>query len=112
MEIEIPQKIEEIIIKAASVHFGLEVKEYTENRSKDHYSSYQRFIAIYLLRENTLLSFEAIGKFFGRKDCTTRNGYNQISGLEAIKDRRTITDIREITSIIDSFTEQKKKNYS
>jgi len=112
MQIETPKTLEEIVIKSACIHFGLEVKEYTENSSKDQNSSYQRFIGIYLLRSYTLLSFEKIAKLFSRKDSAAKNAYNQISGLEAIKDRRTIADLREIKSIMDRFTAEKKKQFA
>ena len=112
MQIEEPKTQEEIVIKAASIYFGLDVKEYTESRSIDQNTAYQRFIGIYLLRQHTLFSYDKIGKMFCRKGCAVKNAFNQISGLEAVKDRRTIADLKEIKIIIDRFTNQKKKQYA
>lgn len=109
MTILTPKKPEEIIIKAASVYFGLEVEEYTEGKLTDHNASYQRYIGVFLLRTHTMLSFDAIAKMFSRTSFTIKQGYYQILDSENIKDIRIITDLQEIKSIMDMFTEQKKK---
>jgi len=53
------------------VEFNLDFDEIKTNTSRDKVVAMPRQIAMYFIRENTTLSFEAIGSFFGGKDHAT-----------------------------------------
>jgi chromosomal replication initiation ATPase DnaA len=112
MHFEQAKTIDQIIIKSCALHFGRTIKEFTEPTSKDFSLAYERFVCVFLLREKTHLAYPRIAEFFNRKESAAKHGYRTISGLEAIKDRRTIADIKEINVIIDNFTNVKKQQYA
>lgn len=111
-----PQTLEEIILKATCLHFGLNlgdfVKAFKEVKRKDQNFCYPRFICIYLLREKTLLSYFKLSEKISRSESSIKNGYNNIRGLVDIKDRRVIADLKDITDIIDNFIAEKKQTYA
>ncbi len=112
MNLENPKTPEEIIIKATCLYFGLNPDSFVKDPSTDQDSSYKRFLCVYLLREKTLLSYDRIAGLICRKASSVKNAYKTISGLEAIKDRRTLADLTEIKLIIDNFTSEKKQAYA
>jgi hypothetical protein len=108
MTIETPITKEEIIIKATCIHYGLDVKHFTESRATDFNSAYQRSVCIHLIKENTFCSYKSAGSLLNISEYAAKSGAYKIVDLLTIE-KRTINDIKEIKIIIDSFTELKKK---
>ena len=111
MKFETPKTQEEIIVKATSLHFGLDVEHLTQGKETNKNAVYQRMVCIYLIKENTLISHKNAGVIFGMPESTAKNGYYRVRDLLTV-DRRTMNDIAEIKLIIDRFTAQKKKLYA
>ncbi|MBO9674425.1 MAG: hypothetical protein J7577_13340 [Sphingobacteriaceae bacterium] len=112
MNFDKPKTLEEVIIKAAAVHFGMTVQEFTENPRCGHNFTYQRYVCFHLLKQETLLSNAEISKMFERKESVVKHGNSSINGLKSVKDKRTIADISDIYLLINKFTSIKKFNDS
>lgn len=101
------QEIQNIIVLATANHFALEIDFFKANKNRSVNSSYQRQVCFYLIRRRTFLSNEAIGGIFGLKEAAVRHGLRRISDDLDIKDKRTITNIRDIENIINNFNQKK-----
>lgn len=101
------QQLQEIILDAASFHFGIELSFLKENKKQDRNSTFRRYICFYVMKKQTLLSNDEIAAIFGLKESAIRNGINRIEAWKDIKDKRTMTDIKQIEIIIDNFNEKK-----
>lgn len=110
MNFETPKNKTEIIIKAAAVHFGYTVQEFTENPKSSHDLTYERFVCYYILKKETGLAYPAISSIFNKKTSGVRHGKESIEGLKDMKDRRTIADLDDIYLLINKFTSIKKFN--
>jgi hypothetical protein len=75
----------DVIIQTVAETFGLTKADFTEVRAqpsyrRDHHSSYQRFLAMYALRELCDMNDKRIANVLGFKDRTTvSNGCRQVS---------------------------------
>lgn len=111
MNFENPKTQEEIIIKAASLHFGLDVDDFISRKENNHHKIYQRQLCMYIIKQQTIISFKKTASFFGLTETTAKSGVYKIKDLIVV-DRRTKDDLKEIQIIIDKFTNQKKNQYA
>ena len=96
-------KPEDVIIQATCNFFGLEVNEFKTNRSTDTVSAYRRHTCYYLLRKNTMLSYDKIGELFNTGKSTIQFGFEKIDGFMSIKDRRIVGEVEHIQQLINNF---------
>lgn len=99
--------MEKAIIKAVSFHFGMDENELITGKSASQSEVYKRILAIYLIREKTVLSFDLIAEIFGKARSTIRPGYYNVCDKVDIKDRRTIADLNAIEQLINRFMAEK-----
>lgn len=111
MNFENPKTQEAIIIKATSLHFGLEVDDFLSRKENDHHKIYQRQLCMYIIKLHTIISYKKTGSFFGLTETGAKSGVYRIKDLIVV-DRRTKDDLKEIQIIIDKFTNQKKNEYA
>jgi chromosomal replication initiation ATPase DnaA len=104
------QPLEQLIIAATSFHYGIEPDFLKMRKNTDRNSTFQRFICFYMIKQKTSLSNLAIGCIFDLKEPSIWHGLKRIESFKDIKDKRTITDIRNIELIIDNFSRRKIDN--
>jgi chromosomal replication initiation ATPase DnaA len=102
--------VEQVVINATCEHFGLDVEQFIANRATDTVSAYRRHACYYLIKENTLLSFDKIGQLFKTGKSTIQFGYYRIEGFIYIKDRRIVGEIDHIQQLINNFIKKSKEN--
>ena len=102
-------EVEEVVINAVCQHFGLEVETFLTNRLTDSVSAYRRHACYYLIRRNTLLSFDKIAALFYTTKSTITCGFYKLEGLIYVKDRRIVGDIEHIQRLVDNFIKKSKE---
>ena len=90
------------ILKAVSQETGITVKEITE-KSRKRYNVQPRQVVMYLVRNNTKLTFESIGKLIGGwSHSTVIYSCNTISNL-IDSDRQVREMVKRINSNLERF---------
>jgi chromosomal replication initiation ATPase DnaA len=102
-------EVEQVVINATCEHFGLDVEEFIRNRSTDTVSAYRRHACYYLIRQNTMLSFDSIALLFKTGKSTIQCGFYKIEGLIDIKDRRIVGEVEHIQQLINNFIRKSKE---
>lgn len=101
--------VENVVINATCEHFGLNVDEFVNDRSTDTVSAYRRHACYYLIRKNTMLSFDKIALLFKTGKSTIQCGFYKIDGLIDIKDRRIVGEVEHIQTLINNFIRKSKE---
>jgi chromosomal replication initiation ATPase DnaA len=102
-------EVEEVIINAVCQYFGLDVDAFRRSRSTDSVSAYRRHACYYLIRKNTLLSFDKIAALFYTTKSTITCGFYKLEGLVYVKDRRIVGDIDHLQRLVDNFIKKLKE---
>lgn len=97
--------IEDRIIDAATIYWEVE-RSYFSQRSQESTQVYRRSIVFYLIKENTLLSYEAVAKLFGF--LSHQNVMDKVDTIEARKNvyPQVGNDIKNILRLAEKLDAQ------
>jgi len=103
--------LQDTIIQICAKRFDLTVNEFLTVKTRNPENVLRRYMAYYLIKNNTFLSNEAISSIFG---CCGENAVRY--GIDKVGDylfyeKRVIAEIKQIQEMIDNFTKDKEKSY-
>ncbi len=104
-----PVKLENVIIEVTAKHFGLTADELKKSKATDTVSAYQRHVCYYLLRINTMLSFDKIAIPFTTGKSTIQFGFEKIEGFLSVRNRRIVGDVDHLQNLINNFIKKSKE---